>query len=194
MGDDPEPIVRDLVPISYNCPSSPEFIVHADLRGVDAVEVLVEADRPAGARSARCDSCDAAARPRVIQANEHIFGLNAPMCGKSPFDAPADRPRGHNTPIGGRRNHPVAAPGGGRQTRVDHRAPNRDEGRTAFDIEQDAIPGVTQPTSRHAVPVADSRTAQNIRSRLPAPYGWGIKRISSQAQLANLAFNAEHKG
>ena len=67
-----------------------EPIVYADLRGMDAVQLMGEAILPR--RHQRRDAGGASAGHFVVQADEHVLSLDAPVVGERPFEAAAERP------------------------------------------------------------------------------------------------------
>src|SRR5262249_48625347 len=68
------------------------------------------------------------------------------------------------------------------------------EGGAALDVEQPAVPGVSQSAGYHAVPIADLRAPQHVKDRLSADDGTGIKGVATQTHVAGFAFKAEHEG
>jgi hypothetical protein len=77
--------------------------------------------------------------------------------------------------------------------RIDHGTTRPNESRATLDVEKGAIPGVSQPARRHAVPIADSRGAQHVEGRLRSDNGGWVKRLATQVQVADFAFNAQHE-
>src|SRR6516162_6498099 len=78
--------------------------------------------------------------------------------------------------------------------RIEDRSLSWNESGAALDVEQPAVPGVSQSASYHAVPIADLRAPQHVKDRLRADDGTGIKGVATQTHVAGFAFKAEHEG
>ena len=103
----------------------------------------------------------------------------------------ADCPGGGGFAARGR-NEPVAASGG--SALIEDRSLGPNESGAAFDVEQNAVEGVSQSASSHAVPIADLRAPQDIRDRLSTCKGIRIKGLATQLEVAEFAFKSEHEG
>src|SRR5450759_4692663 len=86
----------------------------------------------------------------VAKNDEHVLALDAPTLGECPFDSATDCPRADGVVARGR-NEPVAASRDSVLARIDDRSPSRNESGAALDVEQRAVPGVSQPAGHHAV-------------------------------------------
>src|SRR5262245_46047331 len=172
-----------------------EAIVQAHLGSVDAVEAVVKAKRSAGKDGPRrgCHRAAGLEPATVVEADEHVLALDAPALGECPFKSAADRPRGNGLAARGG-DQPVAASNGGVLARIEHRSLSSNESSAALDVEQRAVPGVSQPAGHHAVPIADLRAPQYVKDRLRADDGTGIKGVATQTHVAGFAFKAEHEG
>src|SRR5262249_50380716 len=89
---------------------------------------------------------------------------------------------------------PVAASNDGALARIEDRSLSWNESGAALDVEQPAVPGVSQSAGYHAVPIADLRAPQHVKDRLSADDGTGIKSVATQTHVAGFAFKAEHEG
>src|SRR5262249_5531257 len=89
---------------------------------------------------------------------------------------------------------PVAASNDGALARIEDRSLSWNESGAALDVEQPAVPGVSQSAGYHAVPIADLRAPQHVKDRLSADDGTGIKGVATQTHVAGFAFKAEHEG
>src|SRR5262249_41864282 len=111
------------------------------------------------------------------KADEHVLALDAPVVGQGPFDAAASRPGGDHVAGLSGEGDPVPAPGRDRETRIRDRGVYLNKGRAAFDVDQGAIPGISQAACDHSVPVADLGASQNVwRDCLQR---WAAKRVES---------------
>src|SRR5712671_4277452 len=112
---------------------------------MDAVEAVVEAKRSAGqdGPGRGCHGAAGLEPATVIEANEHVLALDAPALGECPFKSAADRPRRDGFAVRGR-DQPVAASNGGVLARIEDRSLSSNESGAALDVEQRAVPGVSQ--------------------------------------------------
>src|SRR5882672_615457 len=162
---------------------------------MDAAEAMIEAkrstlhDRPRGA----CYIAASLEPAIVAKRDEHVLALDAPIWSECPFDAAAVGPRGDGV-AGPGRDEPVAASNGRVLARIDDRTTSWDESGAALDVDQSAIPGVSQPAGHHAVPITNFRAAQHVKGRLRICNGVGIKSFTTKTHEANFAFNSEHEG
>jgi hypothetical protein len=60
------------------------------------------------------------------------------------------------------RDEPVAASSDGVLARIEDRSLSSNESGAALDVEQPAVPGVSQSAGYHAVPIADLRAPQHV--------------------------------
>lgn len=171
-----------------------ELVIQTNLRGVDAVEAVVEDKRPARHDIPGTGSCKAASLEiMIVKADEHVFALHAPVWGKRPFDSSADCPRGGGFAARGR-NEPIAASSGGGSALIEDRSLGPNESGAALDVEQNAVKGVSQPAGNHAGPTADLRAPQHIKSCLCTYTGIRIKGLAIKPEVAEFALKSEHKG
>src|SRR5712671_1668840 len=162
---------------------------------MDAAEAMVEAKRSARHDRAR-GACYIAAslEPAIVaKRDEHVLALDAPIWSECPFNSAAECPRGDGV-AGPGRDEPVAASNGSVLARIDDRTTSWDESGAALDVDQSAIPGVSQPAGHHAVPITNLRAAQHVKGRLRTYNGVGIKSLASKTHVAGFAFNSEHEG
>src|SRR5262245_42839927 len=82
----------------------------------------------------------------IVEQDGHILGFDAPTWGECPFDSAAECPRGGGVAACGR-NGPVAASIG--SARIDDRTASWDESDAALDVEESAVPGISQPAGHH---------------------------------------------
>src|SRR5262245_36903842 len=162
---------------------------------MDAAEAVVEAKRSAGqdGPGRGCHRAAGLEPATVVEADEHVLALDAPALGKCPFKSAADRPRRDGFAARGR-DQPVAASNGGVLARIEDRSLSSNESGTALDVEQPAVPGVSQPAGCHAVPITDLSASQHVKNRLRADDGTGIKGVATQTHVAGFALKAEHEG
>src|SRR5262245_49754862 len=129
----------------------------------------------------------------VAKRDEHVLALDAPIWSECPFDSAAECPRGDGV-AGPGRDEPVAASNGRSLAQSDDSTTNWDESVAALNVDQSAIPGVSQPAGHHAVPITNLRAAQHVKGRLRICNGVGIKSFTTKTHEANFAFNSEHEG
>ena len=162
---------------------------------MDAAEAMIEAkrstrqDRPRG-------GCYIAAglEPAIVaKRDEHVLALDAPIWSECPFDSAAECPRGDGV-AGPGRDEPIAASNVGVLARIDDRTTSWNESGAALNVDQSAIPGVSQPAGHHAVPITNLRAAQHVKGRLRTCNGVRIKSFTTKTHEANFAFNSEHEG
>src|SRR5262249_3961581 len=89
---------------------------------------------------------------------------------------------------------PVAASDDGVLARIEARSLSWNESGAALDVEQPAVPGVSQSAGYHAVPIADLRAPQHVKDRLRADDGTGIKGVATHTHVAGFTFKSEHEG
>src|SRR5262249_46320631 len=118
---------------------------------------------------------------------------DAPALGECPFKSAADRPRRDGFAVRGR-DQSVAASNGGVLARIEDRSLSSNESGAALDVEQPAVPGVSQSAGYHAVQTATLSAPKPVKPPLRTGDGTRIKGVATQTHVSGFAFDAEYEG
>src|SRR5262249_14218645 len=170
-------------------------VVQAELRGMNAGKLVIEAELPARDCNSPRSGGEATRLEAVARTDEHILAFDAPVVVNRPFDTAAHGPSGDCVGCVSRGDNPVAAPRGNRLTRISYRSLYLNKCGAALDVEYGTIPSISHAAGDHPIPVADLAVTQDIRRGFRQR--WTAKRIKSSSlelHVTGFAFETEHKG